>query len=777
VKIIFKIAKAELRNLFYSPVAWFLAIAFLVQCAAYYTYAIFPYAKWQDVSQNNNPNWHDFGNPLTSIIFLKGNSIFSNVLQNLYLFVPLLTMGLISREVNNGTIRLLYSSPVKVRHIVMGKFLAILTYNLLLVLILGIFILTAAFNIRSVDYGLLLSAVVGFYLLVSAYTAIGMFMSSLSNYQIVSAIGSFIIIFILTQIGGLWQKYDFVRDLTYFLSMSGRTAKMLRGLITTKDVLYFFVIIYMFLGFSLIRLRSGRESRPWFIKAARYLAVFVSALTVGYIGSLPKLTGYWDTTARKVNTLHPNIQSIVKELGDDPLEITLYTNLLGAGMYRGLPESKNTYLSTVWERYVRFKPDIKFNYVYYYDLKKGENYYYKSFPHKNMRQIAEKIADGSETNFSLFIPGETLRKTVDLESENYRLVMQLKYKGRTTFLRTFEDPEFWPDDMQIAAAFKRLLQDTLPKVYFVTGDLERNIYKSGEREYKYHSIEHGNRLALVNIGFDADTISLDTQDIPSNASALVLADPKTRLSDTTMAKLKQFLSDGGNMFILGEPGKQQMLNPLLQQLGVQLMPGALVEPTKNEMPQMVRAYATAASTDLAGDPVLLRLKEAALEKDAEDSLKQLMPGVSALSYDSNGAFTIKPLLMTVGQRTWLKQAPFVTDSADIVYSPQEGDRKGSFPTALALTRLWHNKQQRIVVCGDADFISSARSGGAPLAVDLYSWLDYNKFPVFTPVSKPKDNKLLITPAVANLQIILFVWILPALVLIAGIILLIRRKSK
>jgi len=89
-------------------------------------------------------------------------------------------------------------------------------------------------------------------------------------------------------------------------------------------------------------------------------------------------------------------------------------------------------------------------------------------------------------------------------------VMQLKYKGRTTFLRTFDDNIFWPEDVQIAAAFKRLLQDTLPRFYFVTGDLERNIYKSGEREYRYNSIDKTNRWSLINVGFDADTLSLKT---------------------------------------------------------------------------------------------------------------------------------------------------------------------------------------------------------------------------------------------------------------------------
>ncbi len=99
------------------------------------------------------------------------------------------------------------------------------------------------------------------------YTAIGLFMSSLTTYQIVSAIGTFILVFVLDRIGGLWQQYDFIRDLTYFLSMSGRTNKMLAGLITTNDVVYFVLVVTMFLSFTYFKLAGTREIKPWFVKS------------------------------------------------------------------------------------------------------------------------------------------------------------------------------------------------------------------------------------------------------------------------------------------------------------------------------------------------------------------------------------------------------------------------------------------------------------------------------------------------------------------------------
>ncbi|MES1249866.1 MAG: Gldg family protein, partial [Chitinophaga rupis] len=309
------------------------------------------------------------------------------------------------------------------------------------------------------------------------------------------------------------------------------------------------------------------------------------------------------------------------------------------------------------------------------------------------------------------------------------------YKGRTTFLRTFDDNLFWPTETQAAPAFKRLLQAKLPKILFLTGDLERSIYKKGEREYRWQSTAIENRSSLINLGFDVDTLSLNSGEIPPDVTALVLADPKTSLSDAAQAKIGRYIDKGGNLLILGEPGKQYVLNPLLQRLGVQLMDGTLVEPSRDEMPQMVAPYVTAAGSDLAEEYFLLKLKKGG------DSVKTYMPGATAIAYAANGPFSVTPFLKTVGERTWLKAGRLVTDSAPTLYSPQEGDIKGSFPTAIGLTRQAGRRQQRIIVCSDADFMSNLRNGGDFISRAFYSWLDDGKFPIYTNRPDPRDNKL------------------------------------
>ncbi|MGN6417495.1 MAG: Gldg family protein [Pseudobacter sp.] len=809
--MVIQVAKAELRNLFYSPIAWFMLIAFLVQCGWYYSTPLESFAHWQDILLRNNPETDAFDKlSYTRALFIGDEGFFSNVLKNLYLFLPLLTMGLIGREVQNGTIKLLYSSPVTIRQIVTGKFLAFMVFNGLLVLIVGIFCVSAAIQVKSMDYGMLLSSMLGFYLLACTYGAIGAFMSSITTYQVVSAFSTFLVVLLLTFIGNVWQQYDFVRDLTFFLHLPGRTEKMLVGLITTKDVIYFLVVITIFLLFTILKLRGARETSPWYVKASRYMGVLAAGLLIGYITSRPALTGYWDTTAQKVNTLHPKTQELIREMGDEPLEVTLYVNYMGRGANAGLPAARNFYLSWVWEQYTRFKPDIKFNFEYYYDHDSTfmGNHIYKRFPGKSLEQILLKMGEYTDADVSYFQKPEEMRKKIDLRPEGLALVMQLKYKGRTEFLRTYNDSKLWPSENNFAAVFKKLLHpEKIPHIAFVTGHYERNIYKLGEREIGNHTAIKESRVALVNYGYNMDSLSLDHNDIPANTTLLVLPDPKTELSESCRTRIRQYIDGGGNMFILGEPGKQQVLNPVLQQIGVKLEDGIILTEYKQEAQDMVVPSINMAMLSLMEDP-----SAAVFKKVKPKHTNLVMPGVAALQVADSNSFTSSALLATDKKITWIRKGVFVRDSAKLQFNAAEGDLRSApsfgdafqviqasnntaqdqkkpednhvsndgdgFATMLAMHRNVRNKDQRILVAGDADFLSNIRSlQVGKYANYFYSWLSNGEFPVYLPGNPPPDNHLNVGPVTAKTLRVIYIYVLPGAVLLFATLLLIRRKRK
>jgi ABC-2 type transport system permease protein len=518
--------------------------------------------------------------------------------------------------------------------------------------------------------------------------------------------------------------------------------------------------------------------------------VIVSGLLVGYLSSRPRFIGYWDTTAQRLNTLHPHTQQVLQDLGDSTLEVTFYTNIMDQIsstypplMYSIYPGNVNSYLD-LWEPYLRYKPDIQFRYVYYFAPNPGDSSYWrKEFPGKSLRQIMGLLARMMQQDSTLFLSSEEMHQRINLEPEDYATIIQLKYKGRTTFLRMLpsstgiiEGMERGNTEPGFSAAFSRLLGKKMPRVAFVSGELERSIYKKGEREYENHTTKRISNGSLINIGFDVDTLNLQGQDIPAGVSVLVLADPKMELSPVVQEKIRAYIEQGGNMLIMGEPGKQYVLNPILRQLGVQLLPGQLVQPSVNETPDKVKEYYTLPSYDLADEHSLL-VHRHLVENHVVDSAGMDMPGVTGIQFAKDSGFTMKPLLLTDSNRSWQRVGKLVIDSTAPVFDLRGGDQNGmSFRTAVQLSRRINGKEQRIVVAGDADFAGNSRSRSEYVR-SIYSWLCDNAFPVYTPFPYPRDKQVILSVSWVKGQTIVYIWILPALLLVLGTTLLVRRQRK
>lgn len=760
-----RIARIELSTLFYSPIAWLLLIVLMVQVGLSYTATM----GWMEQSKQLNGSFGSLTNQIFAAKF--GLGLLSGILSKLYMYIPLITMGLMSREISSGTIKLLYSSPIKVREIIYGKFVAMMAYNAMLIGVFLLFIIAGVITVPHFDYGLILSGLLGLYLLLCAYSAIGLFMSCLTAYQVVAAISTFVIFALLGYIGSVWQDIDFVRDLTYSLAISGRAEKMISGLITTKDIAYFCVIIYMFLGFSILKLRSSREFRPVYVRMAQYAFIVISALTIGYLTSRPGFIGYCDATATQSNTLSEKTRQIIRDMGDQPIDITTYVNFLDRTYGRDQPSQRNDDMDR-WEPYLRFKSNIHFKYVYYYDSVYQANFIKGSHGRTN-RQMAEMSSKAFKTDMKTLLTPREIRQLIDLRPEENRLVMQVKYKDKSTFLRVFDDLEFWPGETEVSAAFKRMIVQ-LPKIVFLDGGFERSIYKAGDKDYKTLTNLKSFRYALINQGFDVDTVNAEVSDIPKDIAALVIGDPKTNFSPQALTRLQQYIEGGGNLLVAGEPGKQSVLNPLLKGLGVQMMEGSIVEQSRDYSPNLITPYLTAAAAGLSRK----------LNNDFLDSARMSMPSVAGLTYDSGGAYTIKPLLMTDEKMTWNKKGAFTLDSAEVVYSAKDGDEKRAFPTALALTRKVGAKEQRIVVTGDADFLSNAelarnnvRNDNFHFITALFGWFANGEFPIETTSPRPKDNHLILNTTGVTALKVLFLDILPGLLLLFGAVFLIRRKRR
>ena len=222
MKMILKIARKELQLLFYSPVAWFLLVVFAIQTGLVFV------GKYEMFLKNR-----EYGDGVqfmaSASVFMRG--LWGIVSGYLYYYIPLLTMGLVSRELSSGSIKLLYSSPLTNAQIILGKFCSMVIYAGVMCLILLLYVFVGWGTIQDFELPAILVGLLGLFLLTCTYAAVGIFVSSLTSYQFVAAVGTFIVLMFLSMIGGWWQEYDFVREVTYWLSINGRASTFIMGMI------------------------------------------------------------------------------------------------------------------------------------------------------------------------------------------------------------------------------------------------------------------------------------------------------------------------------------------------------------------------------------------------------------------------------------------------------------------------------------------------------------------------------------------------------------------
>jgi ABC-2 type transport system permease protein len=340
----------------------------------------------------------------------------------------------------------------------------------------------------------------------------------------------------------------------------------------------------------------------------------------------------------------------------------------------------------------------------------------------------------------------------------------------------YNDISGYPGETEISSALKRFLV-TPPKVAFLTGHNERSINKVGDNDLKTPTREGTFRQSLINQGFDVEEISIADKDIPADVSVLVIGDPRTIISAVEQARINAYIARGGNMLIAGEPGRQDVLNPLLAPLGVQLVPGRLIQISKDDPADYALTYISAPSKKMAaGFRTLGAFNIGAVT----------MPGAAAIRDLNTGAFEKIPLLVTKDSvNSWNKPGPLDMDSSKVQFSQEKGDSMGTFTTAIALRRKVDNKEQRIIISGDADFMNNyeifRRSTGNFYRINFYfygeicRWLGNDEFPVDVSRPDPKDVGLKINSGGVSVMKIIFLGVLPLLILLLGTILLIRRR--
>lgn len=204
---------------------------------------------------NGNFNILDYGfSDLTS---------FFELAPWIFLFlIPAVTMRAFSDEKKTGTIELLFTKPISIKNIVLGKYLGA-------VVLIGLALLPTLLYVLTIsqlgnppgnwDFGSTLGSYLGLLFFVLAYTAIGIFSSSLSENQIVAFIIAVFLCFFMYYgfegIGSLLNNSDLVLT---SLGMKDHFNSMARGVLDTRDIIYFLSISILFISFTIFNLQKEK---------------------------------------------------------------------------------------------------------------------------------------------------------------------------------------------------------------------------------------------------------------------------------------------------------------------------------------------------------------------------------------------------------------------------------------------------------------------------------------------------------------------------------------
>jgi ABC-2 type transport system permease protein len=818
MKMIFRIARMELQKMFYSPIAWLVLIIFGVQSGMQFMQGINEIVKTSELGYAFQA--------ATYGIFSSTRGLFSDILHNLYLYIPLLTMGLLSREFGSGSIKLLYSSPISNKQIVLGKFLSMMVFGLAMISIILITILLGGLTIKDFDFPLAFTGILGLYLVICTYSAIGLFMSSITSYQVVAAIGTFATLFVLGQVDRMWQSIEFVRDITYWLSIRGRCDTFIYGLICSEDFLYFVLVSGLFISFTTFRIKGIREKSPKYVSFIRYVGVFIIIMLIGYTSTIPSLMKYHDSTRTNMNTITKTSQEVISKL-KGKVKITTYVNIFDSFFTNGAPDNQKEDMAR-YKQYSRFYPNIEFEYKYYYDLPVGGNAlksHKRRFEGLTEEQALEKVCQIFDVNSKRFKPGKDYIREMPLKYERNRFVSKITSEGgKIAYLRIYDDFIAFPNESQITAAFKKLVED-LPLVGFVTGHGERNVDDFGSRGYFKLAKEKPFRWSLINNGFDFIACEL-SRPVDKKISILIIADAKTKFSVQELKNLNDYVDRGGNLIIACDLKRQDNMNPLIERIGVKFLPGQVVEHNKGYCMDLVTAEFTKGGKKIAYQ----------FEEIAQRNQCVAMQGAVAISYKEGNGFKYTPVLVSdtvkditqidsVGSWNELKTIDFIDNIAkydnpketvgprtfkfndnmqiqiDSVDSKSKMKKKdlvnevrsydsnedlGPLTTALALTRKVGAKEQRIMILGDADCFSNSElsrrrdgieAGNFSMANGMFFWLSDNKVPVDIRRPNPPDDKIYLKKDDMPFFNALYKIVIPSLLALAFLFIWLRRKGR
>jgi ABC-2 type transport system permease protein len=254
---VFTIVGKELRSYFVSPIAYVVLTGFLLLGGWFFFNLLSRFnlllSLYLQMQQGG-----DAANRLNLNDYVIA-PLMHNLAIVLVILVPMITMRAYAEEKKGGTYELLLTSPVRTGEIVVGKFLASFLFICIMIGLTGVYP-AILMKFGNPEAGVIASGYLGLILLATVFVAVGLLTSSLTENQIIAAVSGLVATLLLYIIG--WPAEtagDVLGPLLRYLSVTEHFAEMVRGIINTRSLVYFFSLIAL----ALFLTQRSVESLRW----------------------------------------------------------------------------------------------------------------------------------------------------------------------------------------------------------------------------------------------------------------------------------------------------------------------------------------------------------------------------------------------------------------------------------------------------------------------------------------------------------------------------------
>lgn len=792
---IVEIALRELRSLFYSPIGWLTLIVFSIHSAFVLSGRLDGAISIYELRGEDYQyfSFMFFNSPMVGLFRVMPSFFF--------LYLPLLTMGLLSREYQDGSIKLLFSSPIRTHQIILGKYLAIALFTgLFIAIYLAQVIVVKLYVLESIDFGLIILGMLVNYLIICMYLAIGLFISSVTVYPLAAAVGSFAVIFALNNYLSVMvaNHHPELIQLIFAQWMPpGRHFESISGLLNSGQLAYFILFTLLFLVLTYLRLVFLRTSKTTTYKLSTVSVVVAIIFWIGLFLYNPDHYKYWDFTDTQRFSASVEQNEWMSKHENQPISLTKYVPILEqpfeggilggfAGRYYSydrMRKSLKTHSDLQYVPFIAPTNNLSLSFFEEASIYSDARVLAREIPERLDRSTEnldlQEMASLATEKFSWIRPEKILFpndvvEIFDTTLVRYHSVYFMQIGDKSDVLNIGLG---FPTDQELTASLKSLIKGKY-NVGFPFMNGERNPFEESESHLSRILTNRFGQYSLINHGFQivgnemgslgrysvTDTLQLDghkdigidNKHIFDKSDLIVLADPLLEYSEDDLDNIKQWIDSGKNIMILSSIDNYEVINELIGLFGLQFTGRKSTEMYASVLPS---AVSTAENTSgfLLNNIAKYRNRNSTLLKSQDSGAVVSMAGATTIQRnESTQTFNLAPVV--------------ATDTDTLIY---------------ALYREIDGvPQQRIIVSASTDFISNRAEGigfhssynegmsNSTLAISLFRWLSNDEYPVL--VEQEPHNEQLIYRDIGLIKVGM-VWGLPSFLLIAGCLVLVRRR--